>query len=59
MDLMVEDAIRYAGERRAFGKPLPRTQVWRHRLAEHLSRIEAARWLAYRRRTFSAAGSRR
>ena len=48
MDLMVEEAVRYAGERRAFGKPLSRMQVWRHRLAEHLSRIEAARWLTYR-----------
>jgi citronellyl-CoA dehydrogenase len=48
MQLMVEDAMRYAGERSAFGRPLARMQVWRHKLAEHLTAIEAARWLAYR-----------
>ena len=48
MQLLVEDAIRYAGERTAFGKPLARMQVWRHKLAEHLTAIEAARWLTYR-----------
>jgi citronellyl-CoA dehydrogenase len=48
MQLMVEDALRYAGERRAFGRPLAKFQVWRHRLAEHLAAIEAARWLTYR-----------
>ncbi len=48
MQLLVEDAIRYAGERSAFGKPLSRMQVWRHKLAEHLTAIEAARWLTYR-----------
>ncbi len=48
MQLMVEDALRYAGERSAFGRPLARMQVWRHKLAEHLTAIEAARWLTYR-----------
>jgi citronellyl-CoA dehydrogenase len=48
MQLMVDDALRYAGERRAFGRPLASFQVWRHRLAEHLTAIEAARWLTYR-----------
>ena len=48
MQLMVEDAMRYAQERTAFGRPLARMQVWRHKLAEHLTAIEAARWLTYR-----------
>ena len=48
MQLMVEDAIRYGAERTAFGRPVARFQVWRHKLAEHLTAIEAARWLAYR-----------
>jgi len=48
MRLLVEGAMRYAEERNAFGRPLSRLQVWRHRLAEHLTAIEAARWLAYR-----------
>jgi citronellyl-CoA dehydrogenase len=48
MQQMVDDALRYASERRAFGRPLSAFQVWRHRLAEHLTAIEAARWLTYR-----------
>jgi citronellyl-CoA dehydrogenase len=48
MQQMVEDAIRYGEERKAFGKPIARFQAWRHKLAEHLAAIEAARWLTYR-----------
>lgn len=48
MQMLVEDAIRYGGERSAFGRPVARFQVWRHKLAEHLTAIEAARWLTYR-----------
>ena len=48
MQQMVEDAIRYGEERKAFGRPVARFQAWRHKLAEHLTAIEAARWLAYR-----------
>jgi len=48
MQLVLEDALRYAGERTVFGNPLARMQVWRHRLADHLTSVEAARWLTYR-----------
>jgi citronellyl-CoA dehydrogenase len=48
MQLLVEDALRYGNERIAFGKPLAKFQVWRHRLVDHLTAIEAARWLTYR-----------
>jgi citronellyl-CoA dehydrogenase len=48
MQQMVEDAIRYGEDRKAFGRPISTFQVWRHRLAEHLTAIEAARWLTYR-----------
>ena len=48
MQQMVEDAIRYGEERTAFGRPIARFQTWRHKLAEHLTAIEAARWLTYR-----------
>ncbi len=48
MQLMVEDALRYGGERKAFGRPIAAFQVWRHRFAEHLTAVEAARWLTYR-----------
>jgi citronellyl-CoA dehydrogenase len=48
MELLVDDALRYGNERRAFEKPLIKFQVWRHRFVEHLTSIEAARWLTYR-----------
>ena len=37
----------YADERHAFGRPLGRFQVWRHRFADLATEIEAARSLAY------------
>ena len=48
MDQLVEEAIRYGNDRGAFGKPLVKFQVWKHKLVEHLTSIEAARWLTYR-----------
>src|SRR3954464_6961008 len=48
MQQMVDDAIRYGNERSAFGKPLVKFQVWRHKLVERLTAIEAARCLTYR-----------
>lgn len=48
MDRMMEDSIRYGQERQAFGKPLLKFQVWRHKFVEHLTAIEAARQLTYR-----------
>jgi acyl-CoA dehydrogenase len=48
MDLVLEETVAYGRERRAFGRPLVSMQVWRHKLAEHRSALEAARWLTYR-----------
>jgi citronellyl-CoA dehydrogenase len=47
MERMVEDAIRYGNEREAFGRPLLKFQVWRHKFVEHLTAIEAAKRLTY------------
>lgn len=47
MQLAVRDAVRYGNERSAFGKPIAKFQVWRHKLAEHLTAIEAAKRLGY------------
>ena len=44
----VRDALEYGGSRNAFGRPVREFQVWRHRFAEHLTNIEAGRWLTYR-----------
>lgn len=47
MQLAVQGAIQYGNDRSAFGKPVSKFQVWRHKLAEHLTAIEAARRLSY------------
>ena len=47
MDHMLADAIRYGQEREAFGKPLMKFQVWKHKFVDHLSMVEAARRLTY------------
>ncbi|MBL8914613.1 MAG: acyl-CoA dehydrogenase family protein [Archangium sp.] len=44
---MVDEAIRYGNERHAFGKPIIKFQVWRHKFVEHMANIEAARRLTY------------
>jgi acyl-CoA dehydrogenase len=48
MQLMLEGALRYGEERTAFGRPVRSFQAWRHRLADDLTAVEAARWLTYR-----------
>ena len=48
MQQLVDESLRYGNERGAFGKPLIKYQVWKHKFVEHLTGIEAARWLTYR-----------
>lgn len=48
MDRVVQQALDYGLERTAFDNPIRKFQVWRHRFAEHLTNIEAGRWLVYR-----------
>jgi citronellyl-CoA dehydrogenase len=48
MERALEYAINYGKERKAFGQPVGSFQVWRHKFAEHLASIEAAKWLCYR-----------
>jgi acyl-CoA dehydrogenase len=43
----LESAIAYGRERQAFGRPVVKFQVWRHRLADLSTEIEAARSLTY------------
>ena len=47
MELMIANAIKYGHEREAFGRPLIKFQVWRHKFVELLSQMEAARRLTY------------
>ena len=48
MDIAVQDAIKFGNERKAFNRPIIKFQVWKHKFAEHLSAIQAARMLTYR-----------
>lgn len=48
MDKGIREAIEYGHQRTAFGSEVGKFQVWRHRFAEHLTQIEAGRWLVYR-----------
>jgi len=44
----LDAAIRYAGEREAFGRPIIKFQATQHKLADMATRLEAARTLVYR-----------
>jgi len=46
-EIALRDAIKYTRERHAFGRPISSFQVWRHRFADHLTSLEAAKALAY------------
>jgi citronellyl-CoA dehydrogenase len=47
MERLWEEGTRYAAERRLFGQPLGKFQVWRHRLADVRTTIEATRQLVH------------
>ena len=47
MEKAVREAIKYGTERSAFGRPIGKFQVWRHKMVEHLTSVEAARRLTY------------
>ncbi|MDP2952627.1 MAG: acyl-CoA dehydrogenase family protein, partial [Chloroflexota bacterium] len=44
----LEEAIAYAKQRTAFGQPIGKFEGVSFKIAEHLTRVEAARWLCYR-----------
>lgn len=46
-DLALQEAIRYAKEREAFGKPIAGFQVTRHKLAKMATQVEAAKAFTY------------
>jgi citronellyl-CoA dehydrogenase len=48
MDKALRWAIDYGHDRTAFGTAIGKFQVWRHRFAEHLTNVEAGRWMSYR-----------
>jgi acyl-CoA dehydrogenase len=46
-EIVLEDAIHYAKERQAFGRPIAGFQVTRHKLAEMATKVTAAKALNY------------
>jgi alkylation response protein AidB-like acyl-CoA dehydrogenase len=48
MQRQLETCVRYARDRRQFGKPIGRFQAIAHRIANMKVRLETARWLVYR-----------
>ncbi|MEN0060702.1 MAG: acyl-CoA dehydrogenase family protein [Myxococcota bacterium] len=46
MELSLRDAIKYGNEREAFGRPIMKFQVWRHKFAEHFTALQASKALA-------------
>jgi len=45
--LALEDAIQYGTERKAFGKPIIKREVWQHKFVDLFTRLEAARAYTY------------
>ncbi|HHQ2888209.1 TPA: acyl-CoA dehydrogenase family protein [Pseudomonas aeruginosa] len=54
--LALEESLRWAREREAFGKPISKFQVLRHRLAEMATQLEVSREFTYRQAAKMAAG---
>jgi len=48
MELSIRRAIAYGMERSAFGRPLTKFQVWKHKFAEHLTALEASKALTWK-----------
>ena len=48
MERSLRQALDYGADRTAFGQSIRHYQVWRHKFAEHLTSLEAAKWLCYR-----------
>ncbi|WP_137951991.1 acyl-CoA dehydrogenase family protein [Pseudomonas sp. 2VD] len=54
--LALEESLRWTREREAFGKPIGKFQVLRHRLAEMATQLEVSREFTYRQAAKMAAG---
>ena len=46
--LMLEEAIAYGRERKAFGKPIIKREYWQHKFVDLTAKLEAARALTYK-----------
>jgi acyl-CoA dehydrogenase len=55
-ELALEESLKWAREREAFGKPIGKFQVIKHRLAEMATALEVSREFTYRQAAKMAAG---
>jgi alkylation response protein AidB-like acyl-CoA dehydrogenase len=55
---VIDDAVRYAGERKQFGQPIGKFQAIAHLLADLQKEVDGARWLLYRATWIVDAGDR-
>ena len=46
--LILENTIAYGRERKAFGKPIIKREVWQHKFVDHYTRLEAAKAFVYK-----------
>lgn len=54
--LALEEALKWSAEREAFGKPIGKFQVLKHRLVEMATQVEVSREFTYRQAAKMAAG---
>jgi citronellyl-CoA dehydrogenase len=47
MEVSLQDALEYGRTRKAFNRPIGSFQVWRHKFAEHLTSLHAAKLVNY------------
>lgn len=47
MEIQIADALAYGEQRTAFGRPVAKFQVWRHRFAELMTQVKAGKLLTY------------
>jgi citronellyl-CoA dehydrogenase len=55
---VLEETLGYLAERKAFGQPLASMQVWRHRMADWMTELEALELLTYRAADQLSSGDR-
>ena len=58
---MIDEAIAYGRDRKAFGKPIIKREYWQHKFVDLTAKLEAAQALTYEapRRTTRTSTSRR
>lgn len=56
MSEILQETVRYAGQREVFGSTLAAMPVWRHRLADLMTQLEASRLLAFYATDLMCAG---